>query len=154
MLPDKDAHNPYFGRVHCWWCRSSHAQSLFFFAGYLALGMLLWPNLPGVSDAAADGGASALRGVAAFTIVVFAACLTLLRVRAGLHTLAQVSVGACLGATNGIAMFFTSPTLERRLATLVRENGTAPLIAGLIVVGALLVFSVERMMASRLKKAR
>ena len=139
--------------VRCWWCRSSHAQSLFFFAGYLSLGMLLWPDLPGLPNGAADG-ASALRGVAAFAIVVFAACLTLLRVRAGLHTLAQVSVGACIGSTNGVAMFFVSPTLEQRLATLVQDNGTAPLLAGLIVVGALLVFSVERMMASRLKNPR
>ena len=122
---------------------SSHAQSLFFFAGYLSLAALQSPMLP----------TAALRWLAASAIAGLAAALTLLRVRDGLHTVAQVSVGACIGAVNGSVFFRLSPTVEQRLAAIVSGSGAAPssLFVGLIVAGALLVGSVERVFARRLK---
>ena len=125
---------------------SSHAQSLFFFAGYLGTGAMLWPSLQ---------LEPAVRLAAAGATVALASTLTLLRVHAGLHTLAQVAVGACIGAVNGTLMLLASPAVEERLSAFVSHVGTktsSGLAAGLLVAGVLVVGSVERVVAARLKK--
>ena len=95
-----------------------------------------------------------IRAAAAVTIVALATALTALRVRAGLHTRAQVAVGAFIGSANGAAMFYASPALEARLAARADGHGApSALLAGLLVVGALVVGSVERWLARRLKES-
>ena len=126
---------------------SSHAQSLFFFASYLGVGTHYWP----VADPH-DGRLP--RAMAATLILTVAALLTLLRVRAGLHTMAQITVGAAIGGTNGACFYYLSPTFERALVRATPESyGTAFTVA-LLVLGALVVGSVERTVASRLKSRR
>lgn len=119
---------------------SSHAQSLFFFAAYLASGVAGWQTLP----------SPMLRAGAAVGLVLLATGLTLLRVRAGLHTPLQVGVGAVIGAVNGAAMWVASPRIERHIEHQVERP---ELIAALLVVGFLTVASVERTLGWRLKKA-
>ena len=126
---------------------SSHAQSLFFFASYLSLV---------VDDLVIEsfvGSAPIIR--AAFPAACFgtAAVLANLRVRAGLHTYAQVSVGGAFGAAAAAAWVKLQPSLI--LAVRGRMDGTGtPAVVLLLVVGALVVGSAERGVARWLKTAR
>ena len=126
---------------------SSHAQSLFFFAAFLASGAQIW-SMPSSFELSPMQTVQ-LRAAASLAIVALAAMLTLLRVRAGLHTMAQISVGAVIGAANGASWFRTSPALLEWVASR-QLGGNAP-VALLLVVGALVVGSVERTIARVLK---
>lgn len=126
---------------------SSHAQSLFFFAAFLASGAQIW-SMP-IEFANGTPLASVFRAVASVAIVALAAVLTLLRVRAGLHTMAQIGVGAVIGAANGALWFRTSPALLEWVVCR-QVSGNAP-VALLLVLGALVVGSVERAIARLLK---
>lgn len=66
---------------------SSHAQSLGYLSLYAALGLISWQGL------------DFLIGTAAAMIILCAACLAWLRISQGLHTPAQVIVGAGFGCT-------------------------------------------------------
>lgn len=122
---------------------SSHALSLFFFAGYLASGALVWPTLPVEGDP--------LRWTLASALVLTAGALTYLRVQAGLHTISQCAVGACIGFINGTAAFYASPALEQRLSAFA-DGDSSGLLVALVLAGALIVGSVERVLAARLKR--
>jgi dolichyldiphosphatase len=127
---------------------SSHAQSLFFFAAFLAMTVQHcdWPFncAPQLLQLIRYGTASG--------ILVLATILTLLRVRGGLHTVAQVSVGAAIGSLCGTCWYLQQPELQASLsARLGREPEPAVLVT-LLVVGALVVGSVERTLAQRLKQ--
>ena len=128
---------------------SSHAQSLFFFATYLSM-MLDEPAL-----------SSVLRGNA-YTFILSrllpvaffgaAAVLASLRVRAGLHTIAQVGVGACFGSAFGAGWVAAQPRLVRFVGERLHDVSSGALVA-LLIVGALVVGSVERQIAKQLKNA-
>lgn len=72
---------------------SSHAQSIGYLAMYAALSLISWQ------------GFSALTVVGGLAILICGAYLAWLRVSEGLHTYAQVLVGALLGAVAAIAWF-------------------------------------------------
>ena len=125
---------------------SSHAQSLFFFAMYLACGAISWPAPSETLNH------TTMRRVAAVAIIAVAALLTLLRVKSGLHTMAQIGVGGAIGATNGAIFFWVSPSVERVLIAATPSSLATHLVFALLVLGALVVGSVERTVASKLKK--
>ena len=141
---------------------SSHAMSLFFFAAFLSNGALEWH----VSDtlyisskmlSLVNDHLRLLQRTAAVGVVALAAVLAVLRVRAGLHTVAQISVGSAIGACNGAVWYhYGAAWMEQFLeARLVGLSGTSTkAIAGaMILVGALTVLSVERSLAEALKRA-
>ena len=71
------------------------------------------------------------------------------RVRTGLHTWLQVSVGGSIGAAFAVAwQLYAQPALTRSTTL------SGPAVAGLMVVGALTVGSVERLVGARLKRRR
>lgn len=72
---------------------SSHAQSLYYFATFVAAALLIGDGSGVGATPMARCGAVALQALAAF--------LTWLRVYAGYHTVAQVAVGAVAGAAAG-----------------------------------------------------
>ena len=141
---------------------SSHAMSLFFFAAFLSSGALEWRatlNASILSDSAlsfVNNRLDMLRWIAAASVVALAAALAILRVRAGLHTVAQVSVGSAIGACNGAFWYrYGAGSMEQYLeARLVGLSGTSTkAIAGaMLSVGALTVLSVERTLAEQLKR--
>ena len=124
---------------------SSHAQSLFYFAAYLALVV----EKPLCARLGMD--ASSLTHVATFTSCFgTAASLAYLRVRAGLHTVAQVSVGACLGTVAGAGWLAIQPTVQAYVSARLHGIGTAAVV-GLLLTGALVVGSAERVLGKWLK---
>ena len=134
---------------------SSHAMSLFFFAAFLSSGLLEWDVWPRGALLSTQH-LELLRPAAACCVVVLAAVLALLRVRAGLHTIAQVSVGSAIGACNGALWYrYGAGPLEQYLE--VRIDGlsgasTKGIAGALVLVGALTVLSVERTMGEQLKR--
>jgi membrane-associated phospholipid phosphatase len=129
---------------------SSHAQSLFFFSTYLSLLARTSPTLDGYSAR----GAAQLRIAAPVAVTALACYLSHLRVRAGLHTTLQVVVGAGFGSAMGAAWLFTQPTIERwfraQMDTWRVSSGTA--LFGLLLFGIVLVGSMERLVATKLKR--
>ena len=86
---------------------SSHAQSLFFFASYL---------LAAAAATAASPPAPAARLAGALALFPLAAALAWQRVRAGLHSPAQVAVGSAIGTVAGAAWSTRAqPALEAAL---------------------------------------
>tara|TARA_B110001452_G_scaffold239129_1_gene219994 strand:+ start:1421 stop:2152 length:732 start_codon:yes stop_codon:yes gene_type:complete len=119
---------------------SSHSQSLFFFASYL-------------SCAANDAATPAL-SMGAVGLLPLGGFLAWQRVRAGLHTPAQVLVGGTIGCATGAGWcLWAQPTLEAAMG----GAGSAPLSSSLLalfLVGALVVGSAERMLGAKLKRGR
>ena len=96
---------------------SSHALSLFFLATFAATDCLqgVWQS-PSPAPATVEAAASTLvwpSTIVAPSLLLGAALLSYLRVRNGLHTAAQVAVGAALGLVNGAAW---SAAVDRKLA--------------------------------------
>ena len=129
---------------------SSHAQSLFFFAAYLgaaardsvAIGRLLGPDAPRRT-------VDLVRGAVAVGLVVAALALSLQRVAAGLHTLAQVVVGGVVG---GVCGLFWLRSGQPALATAIGGAAHPAAALGLVAAGALVVGSAERALATSLKR--
>lgn len=119
---------------------SSHSQSLFFFASYL-------------SCAAAHATRPALR-VGAVALLPLAGFLAWQRVRAGLHTPAQVLVGGTIGCATGAGWcVWLQPATEAAMGGASSTPLSSSLLA-LFLVGALVVGSAERMLGAKLKHGR
>ena len=139
---------------------SSHALSLFFFTGFLANGAFVWPLPEFEHDRYRKKGRSAeeellLRLILSLGIGWIASKLAQLRIEAGLHTIAQVAVGAVIGFVNGTVYFHLAPHCEKRLLGLTGEfggGGGQLLLVGLVAVGALAVGSVERTLSYQQKQ--
>jgi dolichyldiphosphatase len=141
---------------------SSHAQSLFFFAAYLSAAAMRADLLPVL--AIADSGLPSLVTVSAtpeqataFAALALASAVAAasLRVSDGLHTLAQVGVGAMIGGLVGASWCVL---VQPRLAAAVATAGgatRAAAVTGLIVVGMVgLVFAERRVGAGLKRKPR
>jgi len=114
---------------------SSHAQSLFFFATYLSLAALRAPELEATTRAAASLG---LLGLATAGSVH--------RVKSGLHTPAQITVGAAVGSADAAVWLIW---LQPMLADMLDAASLAAIAAIVVVAGALTVGSVERWLRKR-----
>mmetsp|Transcript_14525 Transcript_14525/g.29117 ORF Transcript_14525/g.29117 Transcript_14525/m.29117 type:complete len:194 (-) Transcript_14525:387-968(-) len=124
---------------------SSHAQSLFFFASFLALAVDERALLSVISAELAPS----VRLVLPPLLFGLAGFLSQLRVRAGLHTVEQVGVGACFGTSIGALWHTAQP---RILSAVNPHVDGRQHIAVLVVVGALVVGSVERFIGKMLKR--
>ena len=164
---------------------SSHAQSLFYLATYVSLALLDSPDYSVAVKATASLvivlGVRALCHTCAArhprllpTLEHLhpplpaptsapdlldgrpqAAGAALHRVHAGLHTLAQIGVGATIGSTfAGGWLYRAQPALELAMGRL--EDGSAGswLLLGLAVVGLAVVGSVERLLSAELKRRK
>lgn len=134
---------------------SSHAQSLSYFAVFLALGAETWeatlpPRLLHLLRPLMLLSPPLLRHAGAALSLALGAALTALRVRAGLHTPAQCAVGAAIGGLNGACCFFTMPACVLALQALQARHPVA-LVGGVLLLGAAVVGSVERTLAARMK---
>ena len=117
---------------------SSHAQSLFYFSAYLSLA---------ASDM--EQPTVLLPALGAFGA---AAALAQLRVRAGLHTQAQVVVGATFGACFGFGWRqVAQPTVVEWVQLHAGGSNPVALAFCLLCAGAAVVGSVERVLASYYK---
>ena len=123
---------------------SSHAQSLGYFATYLSLVAVTAERVPLVPSRAP---AALVKAAAVCALLGVGGGAAAHRVRTGLHTWPQITVGWLVGAT--------SATLWLLLAQppLLRSSGGfgASAVLGLFVVGALTVGSVERYVGAKLK---
>ena len=135
---------------------SSHAQSLFFFASYLstaaifALALpvpLLTSSPPFIALGFSSSLALRLANVAALCSAATAAAGY--RVLVGLHSPSQIGVGAAIGSCTGVLWFFVVQHAVHDLASL---GGCRTPIIGIVVIGALVVGSVERRFSAMLKK--
>ena len=115
---------------------SSHAQSLFFFASYLAVAAT---TAPGPEPWQLAGGAG---------LLPLAYALAWQRVRAGLHTPAQVAVGGAIGSATGAAWCLRAqPALVAALERSGFGSSVVATPASLVVlcaVGLAVVGSLER----------
>ena len=135
---------------------SSHSQSLFFFASYLSTvadEQMLHLTVGAIAPL------PLLHAAVPTVCFGFAAALAYLRVRAGLHTVAQVSVGAVLGTIAGsvwaaqLQPALTARVLQSSAGTaMAGTSAAAPAVVALLVLGALVVGSAERVVARWLKK--
>lgn len=87
---------------------SSHAQSLFFFASYLSI---LAANHDSLS-ALAPPPSPLVRFATAAAVLVGASAAAVSRIASGLHTPAQIIVGAAFGAAFGASWYALQPRLE------------------------------------------
>jgi len=117
---------------------SSHAMSLFFLSSYLCAAILAWtPTWLPAHRAAVMG-----------SLLAFATSSAAWRVRAGLHTPAQIVAGALLGGSNGVIWFELTVARLQSLEALDRMMAVSPsfplLVCGCLIAGALVVGSIER----------
>jgi dolichyldiphosphatase len=120
---------------------SSHAQSLFYFASYLSLG------------AQHINATAQLRFIAPLCCFGLAGSLAFLRIRAGLHTALQVVVGACFGTASGAAWLSCQPSIVDWIRVQMRSSPVSERasVILLLVTAAVLVGSLERTVAAKLK---
>ena len=119
---------------------SSHAMSLFFFATYLVLLAATAPTLPLLPPGPTPrvGAAVVVLGLATYGAVH--------RVRSGLHTPAQICVGAAIGAADAaLWLLWAQPRLQRALS----GGQLVALASVFVVIGALTIGSVERWLRRR-----
>eukprot|EP00967_Tisochrysis_lutea_P039735 scaffold47636_cov29-Tisochrysis_lutea.AAC.3 len=136
---------------------SSHAQSLFFFASYISAAAAQLDMTPSLGPfdyllPYAPSMPATVELKTAVVVVAFATAVVAagMRVSAGLHTREQVGVGATIGSCVGAGWFtIVQPQL---LAIVGDNNQTQAIIVAILVVGALVVASVERAIGAALKK--
>ena len=129
---------------------SSHAQSLFFFAAYLCIVTHRSTTVPEFFEHTPRLAMKLLRETLAYCFPAVALGLALVRVRDGLHTHAQVFVGAVIGGAMGCAWLeWAQVPLQRRMHAGEVSSGW---VAGLFAVGLLVVGSAERVLAAKLKR--
>ncbi|EKX51638.1 hypothetical protein GUITHDRAFT_134529 [Guillardia theta CCMP2712] len=123
---------------------SSHAMSLFFLSLYLSAAINVWTDWP-----------MAARTIVTSSLLIFSTYSAAWRVRAGFHTPAQILVGSVLGGFNGMAWFYfnhQNMAALQRLDVFLKESSALPwALCGSLIVGALLVGSVERKISKFLK---
>lgn len=134
---------------------SSHAMALFYMTAFITkaliegkgVGLPAWWPL----DYMATIGVG----------VVYIAVASSWRIYSGLHTKAQIGVGACVGSVVGAAwQHFCQKDLNGRLGSVLLQHyppeGRVPLVyvGGVMVIGALTVGSVERKIAKAMKKLK
>eukprot|EP00611_Tribonema_gayanum_P027317 TRINITY_DN6720_c0_g1_i1.p1 TRINITY_DN6720_c0_g1~~TRINITY_DN6720_c0_g1_i1.p1 ORF type:complete len:294 (-),score=77.63 TRINITY_DN6720_c0_g1_i1:197-1078(-) len=109
---------------------SSHAMSLFFIGTYVALALDAYQPQWWPVDAAQTQGA----------LAAYALTTTLWRVKAGLHSLPQVAVGAVFGTAGAIAWFdFVAPSLVASLEGTVGSEIPSSVLIPTCVVGAVVI---------------
>ena len=127
---------------------SSHAQSLFFFGGFLARAARHGPALAVAFSHASELALARYRAFLPLAALAVAAVLSLDRVRQGLHTLPQVAVGGLIGGIGGTLWHAHQPALSVALGGAAHPAA----VGGLVACGTLVVASVERTLAAELKR--
>lgn len=124
---------------------SSHSMTLFFYASFLGLAIVLWPGSAWLP-------APLWQRVYLYGFVwFFATASSALRVFAGLHTAAQVLVGAGFGTVSGAAwLVYGMPVLRQLRDRHDLPYGTELALVVLVVLASALV--IERSLQKQVKK--
>jgi membrane-associated phospholipid phosphatase len=125
---------------------SSHAMSLYFLSCYLCAAIAAWT----------PAWAPWQQAAAMLALLGFATSSAVWRVTSGLHTSAQIAVGALLGGTNGVLWFrFTAARMDAlsALDAAMAANTSIPaILCAVLISGALIVGSIERKLGAFIAK--